>query len=76
MKNVREGERSSDVQTTLLERLLAAAAEAARLLLSSKRRRKKKRGLPEVPDIIRFAFVHGGENGASSFGSFERSTLK
>ena len=75
MKNVREGERSSDVQTTLLERLLAAAAEAARLLLSSKRR-KKKRGLPEVPDIIRFAFVHGGENGASSFGSFERSTLK
>ena len=74
MKNVREGERSSDVQTTLLERLLAAA-EAARLLLSSKRR-KKKRGLPEVPDIIRFAFVHGGENGASSFGSFERSTLK
>ena len=75
MKNVREGERSSDVQTTLLERLLAAAAEAARFLLSSKRR-KKKRGLPEVPDIIRFAFVHGGENGASSFGSFERSTLK
>lgn len=75
MKNVREGERSSDVQTTLLERLLAAAAEAARLLLSSKRR-KKKRGLPEVPDIIRFAFVHGGENGASSLGSFERSTLK
>lgn len=74
MKNVREGERSSDVQTTLLERLLAAAAEAARLLLSSKRR-KKKRGLPEVPDIIRFAFVHGGENGAS-LGSFERSTLK
>ena len=74
MKNVREGERSSDVQTTLLERLLAAA-EAARLLLSSKRRRKKKRGLPEVPDIIRFAFVHGGENGAS-LGSFERSTLK
>ena len=74
MKNVREGERSSDVQTTLLERLLAAA-EAARLLLSSKRR-KKKRGLPEVPDIIRFAFVHGGENGASSLGSFERSTLK
>ena len=73
MKNVREGERSSDVQTTLLERLLAAA-EAARLLLSSKRR-KKKRGLPEVPDIIRFAFVHGGENGAS-LGSFERSTLK
>ena len=69
-----EGERSSDVQTTLLERLLAAAAEAARLLLSSKRR-KKKRGLPEVPDIIRFAFVHGGENGAS-LGSFERSTLK
>ena len=62
------------MQTTLLERLLAAA-EAARLLLSSKRR-KKKRGLPEVPDIIRFAFVHGGENGASSFGSFERSTLK
>ena len=75
MKNVREGERSSDVQTTLLERLLAAAAEAARFLLSSKRR-KKKRGLPEVPDIIRFAFVHGGENGASSLGSFERSTLK
>ena len=75
MKNVREGERSSDVRTTLLERLLAAAAEAARLLLSSKRR-KKKRGLPEVPDIIRFAFVHGGENGASSLGSFERSTLK
>ena len=74
MKNVREGERSSDVQTTLLERLLAAAAEAARLLLSSKRR-KKKRGMPEVPDIIRFAFVHGGENGAS-LGSFERSTLK
>ena len=74
MKNVREGERSSDVQTSLLERLLAAAAEAARLLLSSKRR-KKKRGLPEVPDIIRFAFVHGGENGAS-LGSFERSTLK
>ena len=75
MKNVREGERSSDVQTTLLERLLAGA-EAARLLLSSKRRRKKKRGLPAVPDIIRFAFVHGRENGASSFGSFERSTLK